>query len=109
MDKCIFCNSSSYGSCSQSPHGKHEHAGTKNTVFFAVQVHTAPAQTARIKNTSTVKAARNASIAVHLQSVLAAAARTESTKGNSLGNRKLHFYMILISSFSYGDTANQKR
>jgi hypothetical protein len=54
------------------------------TVFFAVQVHTVPVQAARIKNTSTVKAARNASIAVHLQSVLAAAARTASTKDNSV-------------------------
>ena len=25
--KCIYCNSSSYGSCSKSPHKKHEHAG----------------------------------------------------------------------------------
>jgi hypothetical protein len=56
--------------------------GTKNTVFFAVQVHTAPAHTARIENTSTGKAARNVCIVAHLHSVLAAAARTESTKGN---------------------------
>lgn len=63
--------------------------GTKNTVFFAVQVHTAPAQTARTKNTSTEKAARNVCIAVHLQSVLAAVARTESTKDNSLWSRNL--------------------
>jgi hypothetical protein len=58
--------------------------GTKNTVFFAVQVHTAPAQTARIKNTSTVKAAQNVCIAVHLHSALAAAAHMESMKDNSV-------------------------
>jgi hypothetical protein len=63
--------------------------GTKSTVFFAVQVHTAPAHTARIKNTSTGKAVRNASIAVHLHSVLAATARTKSTKDNSLGKHSI--------------------
>lgn len=25
MSKCKFCGSSSFGSCSYSPHGKHEH------------------------------------------------------------------------------------
>jgi len=83
--------------------------GTKDTVFFAVQVHTAPAHTARIKNTSMVKAARNVCIAVHLQSVLAAAAHTESTKDSSLWNRDLRFCMFMMFSFFRGDITNQER
>ena len=32
--KCIYCNSSSYGMCSRSPHKKHEHSGDENTCVF---------------------------------------------------------------------------
>jgi hypothetical protein len=58
--------------------------GTKGTVFFAVQVHTAPAHIARTKSTSMEMAVRSAYSAVLLHWVLAAPARTESTKDNSV-------------------------
>ena len=33
-DKCIYCGSSSYGSCSRSPNGKHEHQGNEKECKF---------------------------------------------------------------------------
>lgn len=65
--------------------------GTKSIVFFAVQVHTAPAHIARTKSTSMEMAVRSAYSAVLLHWVLAAPAHTENTKDDSLGNRDLHF------------------
>ncbi|MCJ7484059.1 MAG: hypothetical protein MUO31_13955, partial [Thermodesulfovibrionales bacterium] len=58
--------------------------GTKDTVFFVVQVHSVPAHAAHMANTNTEKAARNVYIVARLHSVLAAAAHTENTKDNSL-------------------------
>lgn len=34
MSQCRYCGSSSYGSCSNSPHGKHEHGHGNNKCKF---------------------------------------------------------------------------
>jgi len=33
-DHCIYCNSSSYGSCTRSPHRIHEHVGDEKHCVF---------------------------------------------------------------------------
>jgi len=33
-DHCIFCNSTAYGSCSRSPHGRHQHLGDEKHCVF---------------------------------------------------------------------------
>jgi len=58
--------------------------GTKSIVFFAVQVHTAPAHIAHTKNTSTEMAVRSVYSAVLLYWVLASPAHTGSTKDKSI-------------------------
>ena len=42
--KCKFCGSSSYGSCSRSPHGKHQHIGgdERHCVFCGYTVNSSP-------------------------------------------------------------------
>lgn len=83
MSKCKFCGSSSFGSCSKSPHKKHEHGDMdEKNVFSAVLLLTALVARAHTESTNMGVAPINASIVGLPVQVLVARARMESMKNN---------------------------
>jgi len=83
MSKCMYCGSSSFGPCSNSPHQKHEHSGLdEKSVFSAVHPAMALVATARLISTNMAVETINAFIVVQPALAHVAIALMESMKSN---------------------------